>query len=106
MPDWSTIAESLPQIRVVLAAFVGTVALFVLAKQRNQQPFSLFAALGLRRKSPAVASIDMMLSCAVGTYVVVILTAPATEAQGMAAGLGMSGLLQAFGTKDRDLDDG
>jgi hypothetical protein len=59
----------------------------------------LYQALNIPVGQGAKAStifVDIVLSSAIGAFLVMILASPHTVQQALAAGLGMSGLLSAF----------
>lgn len=94
------------QLMLHLYAYLGAVTLYVLNKQQQKQPLSLFSALNVDMgKAPFfVVLLDMVFSCLLGTFGVVALTSPDTAAQALAAGLGMTGLLSVY-TKETNRED-
>jgi ABC-type transport system involved in multi-copper enzyme maturation permease subunit len=87
-------------------AFLGAILLYILNKQQKKQPLSLFSALNvdIANTNFCIALLDMVLSCVLGSFAVVALTAPTTFAQALTAGLGMTGLL-SVSTKDISKED-
>jgi hypothetical protein len=76
----------------------GAFVLYLLNRLNNRQPFSLFTALQVRIDSrPGVIFSDMIVSSAIGAGVVFLLLNPTSVPEAMTAGLGLTGVLSAFG---------
>jgi hypothetical protein len=78
---------------------LGAFTLYILNRLHGKQPFSLFRALNVdvHVSSARARTIfaDMILSSALGAFVVIPLTSPSTIPQAIIAGLGMTGVLAA-----------
>ncbi|HSN24412.1 MAG TPA: hypothetical protein VLS45_09670 [Methylomicrobium sp.] len=83
-------------IRLPSFACFGAVILYVLNKLQGKQPFSFFVALNIDVSNQAswhMVLLDMLLSSLIGGIAVFFITSPATEAQAIMVGLGMTGVL-------------
>jgi len=78
--------------------YAGAVALYVLTRTNNLQPFSILRGLGLlkARSAPWLVLADMLGSCLLGSILAYALTQPQTLAQAAMTGLAMSGLLSSY----------
>jgi len=90
--------------QIYFYTFIGAVFLYVLNRQQNKQPYSVFTALNVdidRRGFGGfcIVLLDMLLSCLLGAVGVIALTSPTTISQAFASGLGMTGIL-SFHTKE------
>jgi hypothetical protein len=78
---------------------VGAFVLYLLNRNGGREPFSLFKGLNLdvsrETGRPHMILLDMVISSLLGGAVVYALVQPASMAQAIVAGLGMTGLLQA-----------
>jgi hypothetical protein len=91
-------AEAWLSSRFFLAAMFGAFVLYMLNRLNNRQPFSLLSALKLNLDSrPFVIFGDMLISSAIGAGVVVMLYSPGSVSEAGTAGLGLTGILSAFG---------
>jgi hypothetical protein len=80
------------------AATFGAFVLYILNRLNKRQPFSLFSALDVPMKDrPGRAFGDMMISSGIGGGIVLLLLHPTSAADAGAAGLGLTGILSAFG---------
>ncbi len=84
-------------LKLPFNAFLGAITLYILNRLGGKHPFSLFQALNINvsgpRANPAIVGLDMIISSALGAFVVIPLTQPTTIAQAIMAGLGMTGVL-------------
>jgi hypothetical protein len=79
------------------AAF-GAFVLYILNRLNKRQPFSLFSALDIPIKDrPTMAFGDMIISSGIGAGIVLLLLHPISAAEAGTAGLGLTGVLSAFG---------
>jgi hypothetical protein len=84
--------------KLYLAAMFGAFVLYLLNRLNNRQPFSLFTALQVKIDSrPGIIFSDMIVSSAIGAGVVFLLLNPTSVPEAMTAGLGLTGVLSAFG---------
>ena len=82
------------------AAMFGAFVLYILNLLNEKQPFSLFTALKIKMKNrPWRTFFDMLISSAIGAGVVLMLLNPASAAEAGSSGLGLTGILSAFGKK-------
>jgi hypothetical protein len=80
------------------AAMFGAFVLYLLNRLNNRQPFSLLTALQVKMESrPAIIFFDMILSSAIGAGVVILILNPTSPTEAGTAGLGLTGVLSAFG---------
>jgi archaellum biogenesis protein FlaJ (TadC family) len=93
-----SIAERVAQIDLffVLVAFLGALALYVVAKNNNQDPFSLAKAINVTTTHPLHAMIDMVLTSLFGALLACLLITPTTIPHALTAGLGWVGILGAI----------
>lgn len=82
-----------------ISTYAGSVALFVMARTGNVQPFSILSSLSPGPHAMWAKILDMLGSCLLGSYLVYTVTSPASAAQAAFVGLGMSGLLSAISRK-------
>ena len=82
------------------SAMFGAFVLYTLNLLNNKQPFSFLTALkvNLKRK-PVLTFGDMLISSAIGAGVVLMLLNPTSATDAGAGGLGLTGILSAFGKK-------
>jgi hypothetical protein len=81
-----------------LAALFGAFVLYILNRLNNRQPFSLFTALQVNMdRRPTIIFLDMIASSGIGALVVIFLLNPSTVPESVAGGLGLTGVLSAFG---------
>ncbi len=102
MPTTETVKAALTAFQLPAYAFLGAWMLYVMNRLYDKQPFSLFKVLNINvgRTAPSyVILLDIVLSSALGVAVIMPLIAPATIAQAVAAGLGMTGVLSAHAKK-------
>jgi hypothetical protein len=91
-----TFSEVVAFLKLPVFTFIGAFTLYVLNRHNDKQPFSLFRALNINVGAtglPFIIFLDIVFTSILGTVVVIPLTAPATAAQALAAGLGMTGIL-------------
>lgn len=85
--------------------FVGCFVLYILTRLDKRQPFSLMQVINIdvsdETGKPLIILSDMIISSALGGWLVMMVAQPATTVQGVISGLGMTGLL-AVHTKVRD----
>src|SRR5215471_8308592 len=80
------------------AAMFGAFVLYILNLMHGKQPFSLLTALKTKMKNkPWLTFFDMLISSAIGAGV--ILLNPSSSAEAGSGGLGLTGILSAFGKK-------
>jgi hypothetical protein len=80
------------------AAMFGAFVLYLLNRLNNRQPFSLFTALQVTLDSrPSMIFSDMIVSSGIGAGVVFLLLNPTSVPEAVTAGLGLTGVLSAFG---------
>jgi hypothetical protein len=80
------------------AATFGAFVLYLLNRLNSRQPFSLLTALHVgTRNRPLLTFGDMIISSAIGAGVVLLLLHPASASEAGAGGLGLTGILSAFG---------
>jgi hypothetical protein len=90
--------ETILWLKLPFFTFLGAFTLYVLNWHQGRQPFSLFKVLNVDVSAtghPVVILLDIVISSILGTIIVVAITAPATIAQAVVAGLGMTGILSA-----------
>lgn len=81
-----------------LAAMFGAFVLYLLNRLNNRQAFSLFTALQVKLDSrPIVIFFDMIISSAIGAGIVMVILNPTSVSEAGTAGLGLTGILSAFG---------
>ena len=83
-----------------LSAMFGAFVLYVLNRLNNRQPFSLFSALRIKMDDPARPMLifeDMIISSGIGAGVVILMFDPISSSEAVALGLGLTGILSAFG---------
>lgn len=81
-----------------LCAMFGAFVLYVLNRLNNRQPFSLFTAMQVPMDSrPLLILLDMLVSSAIGAGVVILIVNPTSASAAGTAGLGLTGVLSAFG---------
>ena len=80
-----------------LSAMFGAFILYMLNLLNDRQPFSLFGARGMKLEGPRTIFVDMLISSALGAGIVLLVTHPATVNEARAFGLGLTGILSAFG---------
>ena len=80
------------------AAMFGAFVLYVLNRLNKRQPFSLFTALQVKLYSrPGMIFSDMIVSSAIGAGIVILMLNPTSVTESVTAGLGLTGVLSAFG---------
>ena len=80
------------------AAMFGAFVLYVLNRLNKRQPFSLFTALQVKLDSrPGMVFSDMIVSSAIGAGIVILMLNPTSVTESVTAGLGLTGVLSAFG---------
>ena len=80
------------------AAMFGAFVLYVLNRLNKRQPFSLFTALQVKLDSrPSMIFSDMIVSSAIGAGIVILMLNPTSVTESVTAGLGLTGVLSAFG---------
>lgn len=79
----------------------GAFVLYMSHRNSGKEPLSLFKALNIdvsgKTGKPLAILSDMMLTSAIGGYLVFLMVAPTTAAQAVVAGLGMTGMLSVQG---------
>lgn len=102
---WADVVAIFDVCKLHIFAFLGAFVLYVMNRLNNKQPFSLLTALNLDTTSsnakPKVILWDMVLSCGLGALLVLPMTSPSSPTQAVAAGLGLTGLLSAFGKSSK-----
>jgi len=86
-------------IKLPSFACFGAIILYVLNKLQGKQPFSFFIALNIDVSNEApwhIVLLDMLLSSFIGGIAVFFITSPATAAQAIMVGLGMTGVLSVI----------
>ena len=86
-------------IKLPAFACFGAIILYVLNKLQGKQPFSFFIALNIDVSNEApwhIVLSDMLLSSLIGGIAVFFITSPATAAQAIMVGLGMTGVLSVI----------
>jgi hypothetical protein len=84
-------------VQMFFSAMFGAFVLYTLNRLNERQPFSFFTALQIKVDGPLKTFSDMIISSALGAGVVLLVTHPATVAEAGASGLGLTGILSAFG---------
>jgi hypothetical protein len=85
-----------------LCAMFGAFVLYALNLLNNRQPFSLFRVLQVSMDArPWVTLVDMLISSAMGAGVVFLIVYPTSASEAGTAGLGLTGILSAFGKDAR-----
>lgn len=82
-------------IKLPSFACFGAIILYVLNKLQGKQPFSFFIALNIDVSNEAPWHI-VLLSSFIGGIAVFFITSPATAAQAIMVGLGMTGVLSVI----------
>ena len=88
---------------LIAISFLGAVLLYIIAKNNNKPPFSLFKALNIKMNENTpwyVISLDIILISFLGSVAVYFFAAPTTPAQAFASGLGFVGIMCAVKDKD------
>jgi hypothetical protein len=86
-------------LKVPLFTFFGSTCLYILNRLNGKQPFSLFSAINInigKNARPTVIIWDIIFSSIIGTVIIIPLVTPTTVAQGVAAGLGLTGVLSTY----------
>jgi hypothetical protein len=95
---FATCIGLLVDTKLFWAAAFGAFVLYTLNQLNNRQPFSLLTALNVKMSSrPMITFGDMMISSAIGAGVVLLLLHPASPSEAGSLGLGLTGILSAFG---------
>lgn len=99
------VASALAQAKVVwdfvdiwVLAYFGAFILYLLNNLNDKPPFSLFRGIKINLHDPVrpgrILS-DMLISSAMGAFVVILLTQPETYPTAFSGGLGLTGLLSS-----------
>ena len=86
-------------IKVPLFTFFGSKCLYILNRLNGKQPFSFFIAINInigRDARPKIVIWDIIISSIIGTIIIIPLVVPETVAQGVSAGLGLTGILSTY----------
>lgn len=93
-------AQFLTATKFFFSAMFGAFVLYVLHRINDRQPFSLFSALRIQMDNPGRPLRifgDMIISSAIGAGVVILMFDPQILSEAVAMGLGLTGILSAFG---------
>ena len=77
----------------------GAFVLYVLNRLNGHTPFSVLTAMGANMNTPFKIFGDMLLSSGIGAVIVLVIVSPQTASDATLAGLGLTGILSAFGKK-------
>lgn len=95
---WAILLTMWAATSIFWAAAFGAFVLYMLSELNNRQPFSLFRALQIEiSKRPARIFADMFISSVIGAGVVLLILRPESVSEACNAGLGLGGILSAFG---------
>ena len=94
---FATRVVSFTPLHLFLSAMFGAFILYVLNRLNERQPFSFFRALGIEIGTPKSIFFDMVVSSALGAGVVLFIIRPSSVTEAMTSGLGLTGMLSAFG---------
>jgi hypothetical protein len=85
------------------AAMFGAFVLYMLNRLNNRQPFSLFNAIQVSTdRRPLLIFVDMLVSSGIGAGVVLLLVKANSVSEAVTGGLGLTGILSAFGKDSND----
>jgi len=96
---WPFFLSFITDCKMHFFAFMGALALYVMNRLNNRQPFSLLKAMNYdvsNTGKPRVVFADMCLSSVLGAVIIVPMTTPSTINQAIVAGLGLTGILSAY----------
>ena len=82
-----------------LGASFGAFVLYVLNRLNGHTPFSVLTAMGAKIDNPPMIFVDMLISSGIGALVVLVIVNPKSASEATLAGLGLTGILSAFGKK-------
>jgi hypothetical protein len=95
---WSSLLLIWAATGIFWAAAFGAFVLYMLSELNDRQPFSLFRALQIElSKRPGRIFMDMFISSVIGAGVVLLVLRPESVSEACNAGLGLGGILSAFG---------
>jgi hypothetical protein len=77
----------------------GAFVLYILNLMHEKQPFSFLTALKTKMKNRPWLTFFDIISSAIGAGIVLILLNPGSAAEAGSGGLGLTGILSAFGKK-------
>jgi hypothetical protein len=85
------------------AAMFGAFVLYMLNCLNNRKPFSLFNAIQVSTNGrPILTFVDMLVSSGIGAGIVILLTKAGSINEAVTGGLGLTGILSAFGKDTHD----